>query len=144
MEKIKYYQLTFKNGECRKLISPSRTEIASLLVDGWELHGFNNEADIPVNPILDNGTVREMTTAEIEAAEQAKKLARTKFSQDEIETAFEALGKKSDLDALIAGNEKFSIYWDLADEIDLEHPLTIQALSDFTAAEINALKLAIP
>jgi len=152
MEKIKYYQLTFKNGECRKLISPSRTEITSLLVDGWELHGFDNEADIPVNPILDDGTVREMTVAEIEATEQANKLARTVFPADSIIEAIEAVDAENENTALstklatvLSSNAAFSIYWSAySNAIDLEHPVCAQALTNFTDAEIQALKLAIP
>jgi hypothetical protein len=143
MQKIKYYQLAFKDGEVKKLTSPSRTELETLTADGWTLQGYDNAADIPANPTLDNGTVREMTQTEIEASETAAKLARNVFTQLEIREAFKALDKEADLDALLNGNAEFKNYWTEAQEIRLNHPVTVQALANFTEAEINALKMEI-
>jgi hypothetical protein len=99
------------------------------------------------NPVYDNGEFREMTVAEItaanEAAETAAKLARNVFTQLEIREAFKALDKEADLDALLNGNAEFKTYWTEADHIDLTHPVTAQALLNFTEEEINTLKMEI-
>ncbi len=142
MEKIKYYQLAFKDGECKKLASPSRTETAALLADGWTLAGYDSDPGF-TNPVLDNGEVREMTAAEITAAGEAAKLTKTVFTKLQIREAFKALDKEADLDALLDGSAEFKTYWQDAQEIDLQHEVTAQALSSFTEAEIEALKLAI-
>ena len=142
MEKIKYYQLAFKDGEYRKLVSPSRTETATLEADGWTLAGFDSNPGF-TNPVLDNGTVREMTAAEITAAENTVKLTKTVFTKLQIREAFKALDKEADLDALLDGSAEFKTYWQEAQEIDLTHTVTAQALSSFTTEEIENLKLSI-
>jgi len=143
MAKLKYYYLAEKNGEVRRLASPNQNEITALEADGWTLIGFDSAADIPINPILDNGEVREMTAAELEAAATAVKLARTVFTKLEIREAFKSLNNEAALDALLDGNADFKTYWQEAQEIDLGHAVTVQALANFTEAEINALKLAV-
>ncbi len=151
MAKLKYYQLAVKNGTFKKLVSPGSSTISQMILDGWNFYGYDNEADIPANPILDNGEVREMSTAEIETAEQANKLARAVFMAKEIIEAIEAVDQENNntalsdkLQAVLSNSPEFSIYWSAYnDAIDLEHSLCVQALANFTAAEIEALKLKI-
>ena len=142
-QKLSYIYLAEKNGSFVKKISVSRQQYDSMTADGWKFYAFDNESDIPANPIIDNSTVRQMTAAEIEAATNAAKLARVKFTKLEIREAFKALGKEADLDNLLKNNTEFEKYWNDATEIDLTHPVTVQALANFTAAEIEAIKLAI-
>jgi hypothetical protein len=108
---------------------------------------FSQVPEPMTNPVYDNGEFREMTVAEItaanEAAETAAKLARNVFTQLEIREAFKALDKEADLDALLNGNAEFKNYWTEAQEIDLNHAVTVQALANFTEEEINALKMEI-
>jgi O6-methylguanine-DNA--protein-cysteine methyltransferase len=143
MAKLKYYYLAEKNGFFKKLVSPDSSIISNMILDGYNFYGFDDESDIPINPILDNGEVREMTEAEIEAAATAVKLARTVFTKLEIREAFKSLNNEAALDALLDGNADFKTYWQEAQEIDLGHAVTVQALANFTEAEINALKLAV-
>jgi len=144
MSKLKYYQLAAKNGAFKKLVSPGSSTISEMILDGWNFYGYDDETDIPENPILDNDEVREMTAAEIEAAVQAKKLARTTFTKLEIREAFKSLDKEADLDTLLESNSEFKTYWLDATLVDLEHPVSIQALTSFTSSETETLKLQIP
>lgn len=94
---------------------------------------------------LEANGYRELTQSEIDAANEAAtitaKLARTTFTQLQIREAFKALGKEADLDVLLNGNAEFKTHWQEAQEIDLNHPVTIQALTNFTVAEIENLKM---
>ncbi|MCK4983292.1 MAG: hypothetical protein KAS17_10235 [Victivallaceae bacterium] len=145
MSKIKYYQLAFKDGKYQKSVSPNQEKLDALTADGWELHGFDNEADIPQKPILDNGAVRAMTEAEIAAKILADKLAQTVFDQMDILKAFDGLGKKTELLNLLSTNAEFATYWAASKTgIDLKHPVCVQAIAALGLTEqINAVKLAI-
>ncbi|MDD5599980.1 MAG: hypothetical protein PHV82_18695 [Victivallaceae bacterium] len=92
---------------------------------------------------LEANGFHELTEAEITAAGEAAKLTKTVFTKLQIREAFKALDKEADLDALLDGSAEFKTYWQDAQEIDLQHEVTAQALSSFTEAEIEALKLAI-
>ena len=150
--KIPYVQLAFKDGVCKKHISIERAKYTALIADNWVFVSFNSETDIPLNPILDNGTVRSKTTAEITAEIRSKKLARTVFSAQSIIEAIEAIDKENDNTALssklittLSNNPAFGIYWGAySSAVNLEHPVCVQALANFTAAEIETLKLKIP
>ncbi len=65
MSKLKYYQLAHKDGNFEKLVSPGSFIVEEMILDGYNFFGYDNEADIPVNPIIDNDIVREMTEQEI-------------------------------------------------------------------------------
>ena len=89
-------------------------------------------------------TIPEPTPAEIEAA----KLAKTRFSQAEILRACEAADTANNntalfdkLNNLLKSSDKFNLHWNTEDIIDLEDPITAQALTTFTPEEINAIKL---
>ena len=87
MSKIKYFQLAFKNTECKKLVSPNQEKIDSLTTDSWTLFGYDSETDVPTNPILDNGVVREMTEAEISASIAAAEVTRQAAKSDNLKQA---------------------------------------------------------
>ena len=143
--KIKYYQLAFKDGECKKLVSPGRNEIESLEADGWMLHGFDNEADIPANPILDNSEVREMTADETATELLTKKLAQNIFDRMDILNTLETADKTALLTAL-ASNAEFSAFWSASKNgVDLTNSVCVAALSalGWNEAKTNALKLKI-
>jgi O6-methylguanine-DNA--protein-cysteine methyltransferase len=99
---------------------------------------------IPALAFWNGSEVIAKTQAErdIYDAEQANaaKQARTIFTQLQIREAFKAINKESDLDTLLSDNQIFQTYWQEAQEIDLNHPVTVQAIANFTEAEINALK----
>ena len=76
MAKLKYYQLADKGGAFKKLISPNSSTISKMILEGWNFYGFDNEADIPANPVVDGDFVREMTEAEINAANAAAESER--------------------------------------------------------------------
>jgi hypothetical protein len=103
-------------------------------------------AEVPAELAFWDGSVviaKTQTDRDTYDAEQdnAVKLSRSVFSQLQIREAFKALNKESDLDTLLSSNATFQTYWLEAQEIDLNHPVTVQALTNFTEAEINALKL---
>ncbi|MDD5598563.1 MAG: hypothetical protein PHV82_11515 [Victivallaceae bacterium] len=132
MEKIKYYQLAFKDGEWKKLISPSRTEIAALEGDGWTLAGYDSEPGF-TNPILDNGEVREMTEAEITAAGQAAETARQAAKSDKLKEA---------------ENEFLTLFAGIPSEVGIapgDNSATIKTklLAHYSADKTSALEIAV-
>jgi len=143
MEKTKYYQVVMKDGKSKKIVSPSTTELDALSADGWEVFGFDDDADIPKNPIADNGELREKTSEEINEEIQSKKLARTIFTKIEIREAFKALTLESMLDDILNQSADFKNYWLESEQIDLNHPVAIEALQNITTEQINDLKTEI-
>ena len=71
------------------------------------------------------------------------KLARHVFTRLQIRDAFIKLGMEETLNTLLEGSDMFSRYWLEAQEIDLNHPVTVQAMNGFSPEEIEAIILAI-
>ena len=141
MEKVKYYQIAFKGESFKKLVSPSKQTIDSLIADGYQVFGYDDLSSIPVNPILANGVVREKTQAELDAGVLASKLAVNKFPRLAIRRAMRELGVEDNLDTLLA-NPAFGKDWADATEIDLSDVITAQAITAY-GGDIDAIKLKI-
>lgn len=91
--------------------------------------------DIVNDAIIDN-------TPAPEVLERERKLARSVFTKLQIRDAFIVLGIESTLDALLT-DDVFRQYWLEAQDIDLNHPVTVEALKEFSAEQIEAIILAI-
>ncbi|MDD5698498.1 MAG: hypothetical protein PHH77_07760 [Victivallaceae bacterium] len=88
MAKIKYYQLAVNMvGQAVLFISPNQKVIDQAASDGYTVKGYDCKDDIPTNPILDNGEVREMTKAEIATAADAAENARQAAKSDKLKAA---------------------------------------------------------
>lgn len=142
-EKLQYYQLAIKGDDVRRIVSPSSVGIDGLLASGYSVFGYDSELDMPMHPILDGDAVREKTPEELEQDAKDAKRSRTIFSQLQIRGGFKALGIESTLNALISGDPEFDTHWHEADYIDLNHPVTADALKEFSAEQIEAIILAI-
>lgn len=92
--------------------------------------------DIVNDAIIDN-------TPAPEVLERERKLARTIFTRLQIRDGFIELGIEPMLDMLIVSDPLFERYWIEADWIDLNHPVTVTAMSGFSPEEIEAIILAI-
>ena len=124
-------------------MSPSSVQIDGLLASGYSVFGYDSELDMPMHPVLDGDTVREKTEQELEQDAKDAKLARHVFTRLQIRNAFIALGMEETLNTLLEGNDIFFRYWLEADEIDLNHPVTAEAMQAFSPEEIEAIILTI-
>ena len=102
-------------------------------------------ADGVINANLDAEYLAAQGFSDIPDAEieRLEKLSRHVFTRLQIRDAFIALGMEETLDLLLANNPVFERYGLETPDIDLNHPVTVQAMNNFSPEEIEALILAI-
>lgn len=150
MAKLKYYQLAYKDGVFKKLVSPSSLIISNMILDGYNFFGYDNEIDIPNNPIVDGVIIREMTTDEIEAkviADNETKLQNdiTNLNSCTKLELYEALESLDTINSVTSFTEMFDTFkllpkYDLTNDFDFTNPIVVQAMAKIDPVILQSMK----
>ena len=149
MGKIKYYQIAFKGigveQVYKKLTSPSKAQIDSLITDGWTCKGSVNPFTF-IDPILVDNVIREKTEVELQADTEAKFQAEVdslnSCSKLELCEALEDLDEINNVTSFTEMFEGFKaiLKFDLTNDFDFNHKNVKPELEKLDPAILQSIK----